>query len=209
MRGKFAMSLRGLLFTAGALACLSGAVAFYSLPASAESPPLVLAQNDEDTGFWGRVFNRSDRNQSAKPLFLDRSNNVSPSGHGTPYNYGSQGTNQDRNSSFTSNKDALKMRQERDSAVQKRTDNLLKMAALKNEKRSAALEKSILETNASAAGRGAGTGNDKDGKVKMVYDPQKAKNYNPNPAPYTTRSTGRDPEENQSAAPTGRLYNTR
>ncbi|PJB71915.1 MAG: hypothetical protein CO093_04150 [Alphaproteobacteria bacterium CG_4_9_14_3_um_filter_47_13] len=156
-----------------------------------ENDTIILAQNDDSGGLWNRIFNRSGEKSQSKPLFLDKAG-TSSSKQVKPYDFSKKSASQARAGTF-SDLEGQQMIQQRDSAVIQRTQEVLKIAALENEKNSAQAQDFFAKQNEATAA------NNKNTKKKtMAYDPEKVWSYNPN-APQSS------PDQEQKS----RIYNTR
>lgn len=186
------ISFRPCLF-AGLLSVSLAGASFHGSYAQAETPAaIMLAQNDEGGGFWDRLFNRSDRQSGAKPLFLDTPG-LSPSPQVRPFNYNSTVSSSGPYQRLTPEQ-ALRLREQRDLALMQQGKMELAIVMEDIRKIQVARERRQAQQ---MAGRGSNAEKEQQNK-KMVYDPERVWQYDPN---------RRDAPQSEQERP--RIFNTR
>lgn len=158
--------------------------------------PIVVAQNDQQ-GFFGRIFNRSKDKADTSPIFLNKqgTNGRQSSTTISPYKFQGQGLS----SSLALDKamaEIMASDRARNEALSERVNKQTEFALLAGEREVARLRQ-LRERDKQVRQTGG-----QQGARKMVYDPARVWTYNRNRAPQGQL------EEPESSGPS-RIYNTR
>ncbi len=171
----------------------------YAQNSDTAASPIVLAQNSkrDEPGFFGKLFNRSDKTTKAKPLFLDdpkASNNGRRKGI-TPYDYSSRGGNKGSSRSVRGGDSLIEQQ------IAKRNERIKEQTARQ--------DRLAQEINARIEGRLAQKYRDKDKEQQQAAE-QKIRVYDPNKV-WKQNNRNQQPQGQLEAPSEGRsrLYNSR
>jgi len=134
--------------------------------------PMILAQNDQG-GFFGRIFNRSRDSSQAQPLFLDDSGtNSAPAGQARPFtNYGQQNNRTRNRARGGASLSEMQVAALNDHVKEQHDATMAWILEQQAEDKRRAMQK--------MAQQGQG-GREAPRQRRMVYDPDKVWNYKPN-----------------------------
>ncbi|GEM_PF-2602290 len=170
-----------------------------------DAAPIVLAQNDK-SGFFGRIFNKSGDRSGAKPLFLRKSDGKTRAGPTPvapkPYDFQTQSRSGSLAKYQAESKKQWKEYQDNMAREVAATTELSRQAGEAANLRTQKALDAMRERQAQRAGGKPAAGS--SGK-KAVYDPQKVYQYKAKKPPAAQPA----PDQEEQPPSRSRIYNTR
>lgn len=176
------MAFKSLAFTGFFVVTMTSALALQAAPIQSVAynenaqSNVILVQNDsgQKQGFFQKLFNKKNESSGSKPLFLD-TKGIKPTGKNPkPYDFGKQARNLSKQLNNKNFEDVWeKFMAQKTQGVLDQLERANAITSEMSRQRQAAVDKKFAETRLANS---SGVNKEK----KMVYDPNKAKNYDPN-----------------------------